>query len=80
MHSSIRGIQNLHGDALVNENLRVVGEKNAFLKFTSTGGSVSLARRRISYTSKEFSVVMPTEFVLKKDSCICSYFQNVAGI
>lgn len=71
LHTSIRKILNQHcGDvetSLVSEIAKVFTKSNVFLKFTSTGGSLSTTRKRTSYISKEFSVVTPVEFVLKND-------------
>ena len=70
-------------DSFVSEIARVAAENNVFLKFTSTGGSLSTANKRTSYISREFSVVMPVEFVLKKqkaDSCVCPHTKNAADI
>lgn len=72
LHSSIKRILHTHcsdvDDALVNEIARVVTENNVFFKFTSDGGSLSTAHKRTSYISKEFSLVMPIEFVLGNDN------------
>lgn len=67
LHSSIQRILSEHDESLVNDITRVVAKNNAFLKFTSTGASLSIASKRTSYILREFSVVMPVEFVLKKD-------------
>lgn len=63
LHSSIRRILHTHcrnvDDALVNEIAQVVIENNVFLEFTSDDGLFK------SYISREFSLVMPVEFVLE---------------
>lgn len=69
LRTSVQRILNQHcgdvDDSLVSEIARVGAENNVFLKFTSTGGSLSTASKRTSYISREFSVVMPVEFGLK---------------
>ena len=71
LHTSVGKILNQHcgdvEDSLVSEIAKVFTENNVFLKFTSTGGSLSTTPKRTSYISKEFSVVPPVEFVLKND-------------
>lgn len=51
--------------SVVREVVRAGTETNAFLKHTSTGGSLSTSRRKESFFAKEFAVVEPAEFVNK---------------
>lgn len=71
LHTSVGKILHQHcgdvEDSLVSEIAKVFTESNVFLKFTSTGGSLSTTSKQTSYISKEFSVVTPVEFVLKTD-------------
>lgn len=45
-------------------------ENNPFLKLTSVGGSLSTAHRQKTYILREFPVIIPTEFVLKKTQTV----------
>lgn len=74
LRSSIRRILNQHcGDvdeSLVSEIVKVVSENNVFMKSTSTGGSLSTSSKRTSYILREFSVVMPVEYLLKNKQTV----------
>ncbi|KAL3986654.1 KRAB domain-containing zinc finger protein [Sarotherodon galilaeus] len=67
IHSSIQRILHQSDDYLVNEIVKVVTDNNAFLKCTSSGGSLSTTSKRTAYILREFPVVMPIEYTLKKD-------------
>ena len=58
LHTSVGKILNQNcgdvEDSLVSEIAKVFTENNVFLKFTSTGGSLSTTSKRTSYISKEF--------------------------
>ena len=67
LHTSLQRILDQPNDSLVGEIVREVSKSNAFLRFTSPGGSLSTASKRKAYILNNFSVVMPIEFVLKND-------------
>lgn len=53
-------------NAVVKEVVCAVTGSNMFLKYTSTGGSLSTSNRRVTYVAKEFPVVEPVEFFTDK--------------
>ncbi|XP_044220472.1 uncharacterized protein LOC122990957 [Thunnus albacares] len=73
LHTSLQRILDQPNDSLVGEIVREVTKSNAFLRFTSPGGSLSTASKRKAYILNNFSVVMPIEFVLKNDKQTVMY-------
>lgn len=67
IHSSIQRILHQSDDYLVNEIVEIVTDNNAFLKCTSSRGSLSTTSKRTAYILREFPVVMPIEYTVKKD-------------
>jgi len=54
-------------NSIVSDIVCVVSQSNVLLIFTNTEGSLSTAARRTSYILKVFPVVMPVEYLLKRD-------------
>ena len=59
-----------------------VSETNVMTTFCGKVGSLATTKKRASYVSKKFPLVMPVEYVVDKDkkSVVCSHTANAAEV
>ena len=69
LHSAVRDILKQHthiDDSTVRQLVRAVSDSNVITKFCGKDGSFSTIKRRTTYVTKNFAVIMLVDYIIER--------------